>query len=128
MKPRILIAAAMLALLTACSSLGLVTPQTFEQRLAAGYLTVQTVAETATAAVKANKLSDADAKNVVQTSRAALQALGVAQQLRLEACLPPPMVTASPAACSAPAADAKLQATLAILSTLSAYLATKTGG
>lgn len=100
------------AALSACASLGMQTPDTFNKRVAAAYLTVQTIAETATAAVNTGKLSKADAANVVTTSRAALAAIGVASGLY---------------ATNPQAGEDKLAATLAILVALQSYVATQQG-
>lgn len=109
-------------LFAACAQLGLQTPQTFDQKLAAGYVTVQTVAETATAAYTAGKLKEADRTNVVTTTRAAITGLDLAKTTRDALCPP-----AAGPTCTAPAADAKLAATMAILTALQAYLATQQG-
>ncbi len=108
MKRLILIAC--MAILTACASLGMQTPDTFNKRAAAAYATVQTVADSATAAVNAGKLSKADATNVVTTSRTALAAIDVATSLH---------------ATNPQAGEDKLASTLSVLNALSAYLATK---
>ncbi len=108
MKQLLLIAC--MAILTACTSLGMQTPDTFNKRAAAAYATVQTVANSATAAVNAGKLAKADAMNVVTTSRTALAAIDVATSLH---------------ATNPQAGEDKLSATLVILTALSSYLATK---
>lgn len=98
-----------ITMLAACAQLGMQTPATFNQRVAAGYTTVQTVAESATVALQAGKLSRADAANIVTTSRTALDGLAVAQTLH---------------AGNAAAGEDRLAVTLAILQSLQAYLAT----
>lgn len=107
------------ALLSACAQVGIV-PDTFNKKLAIGYATVQTVAESAAFAYAAGKLSDADKNNVVTTSKAAITGLDLAQTIYAGVC-----PKTAPQPCAAPAADAKLQATLAILTALQAYLATQ---
>lgn len=114
-----------LAVLAACAQLGLQTPDTFEKKAAAAIVTVQTVAESATAALVAGKLSKTDAENVVSTGRASLQAIMVAQQLYYAACPLRAQIETSDPACKAPAAENKLAATLVILTTLQSYLATQ---
>lgn len=109
MKIRSFLAAALLAL-AACSQVGLQTPQTFNARLAAGYTTVQTVADGARAALVAGKITKADADNVVTTERTALAALDVANQIH---------------ATDPKAGEDKLTATLTILQALNAYIATQ---
>lgn len=100
----------LLALLTACAQMGMRSPETFNQRIAAGYTTVQAVNEGALVALNAGKLSKADAGNIVTSSRAALDGLTVARTLHAS----DPM-----------AAENRLAATLAILQSLQAYLATQ---
>jgi hypothetical protein len=111
--------------LAACAQLGTPPVDTFNKRVAVAYATVQTVAEGATAAYTAGKLSDSDRTNVVTTGRAAVQGIMVAQTLHLQACPLRPQIETPDPACTAPAADAKLTATLAVLSALQAYLATQ---
>lgn len=127
MKTRLFFAACLLLIHAACTSLGIAPADTFEKRVAAGALTVQTVAETTTAAVRAGKLSKGDAENVVTTLRTAHQALMVAQGLYLDACPLRPVVETSAPGCTAPLADNKLTATLTILTALQAYVATQGG-
>lgn len=116
---RLLLLAAGLAL-SACTTLGVSTPDTFNKRIATAYTLVQTVGDSATAAVQAGKLSPSDAGNVVTTGKAALAGLDVVRALHDSAC-----PATAPATCAAPAADAKLTSTLAVLAALQAYLATQ---
>ena len=104
------ITVAFTALLGACAQLGMQSPDTFNKRVAAAYVTVQTVADGATAALTAGKLSKSDATNVVTTGRTALQAIDVAAQLH---------------STNPKAGEDKLAATLAILTALQGYLATQ---
>jgi hypothetical protein len=94
--------------LAACSSVPAV--DTFNKQLAAGYTTVDAIAQSTSAALAADKITQADAATVVTTARGALSALDVASQMH----------ATNPAG----AAD-KLQATLAVLTALQGYLATK---
>jgi hypothetical protein len=87
-------------------------PDTFNKKLATGYAAVQAVNESASALLTAGKISKADAQNVVSTSRTALVALDAAAE----------MGKTDPAG-----ADVKLTATIAILTALQTYLATKKG-
>jgi hypothetical protein len=93
--------------LMACTA---IVPQTFNERLAAGYKTVETVADTAITLRTAGKITQADARNVAATNDTALAALDVTKGLSKT---------------DLTAADAKLAATLAILTQLQAYLAAK---
>lgn len=104
------IAALAVAFLMGCSTLGVQSPTDFNGRLAAGYKTVEGVANTATQLRAAGKLSDADRENVVATSRTAVAGLDLAGQVH----------KTNPAA-----GDQKLTATIAVLTALQTYLATK---
>ncbi len=107
---RSLAAGLVLVALAACAQVGMQTPQTFNARLAAGYTTVQTVADGARTALAAGKITKADADNVVTSERTALAALSVASQLH---------------ATDPKAGEDKLSATLAILNALNAYVTTQ---
>jgi type II secretory pathway component PulM len=96
--------------LAACAAFGTPAPQSFNQRLVAGYTTVEAVANTATQLRAAGKLSDADKDNVVSTSRTALAGLDLAAQVH----------KTNPAA-----GQDKLTATITVLTALQAYLLTK---
>jgi hypothetical protein len=99
--------AGFIACLMACTA---IVPQTFNERLAAGYKTVELITDTTTVLRQANKISKADKDNVAATNSTALAALDV---------------TASMSKTDLTGADAKLTATLAILTQLQAYLASK---
>ena len=101
-----------LALVAACSQLGLATPATFPQKVAAGYAVVQTVNESALNLLKAGKLNKTDAQNVVDTSKAALEAIDLAR---------------STYATNPTGAENKLVGALTVLTALQTYLATKGG-
>lgn len=111
MRPRYLpFYGLLLILLTACQTLGIATPQTFNQRLAAGYATVTGVRDTTAALLTANKLSVADAQNVQTQADTARTGLDLARQLH---------------ATNPPAGDAKLDAVVTGLAALEAYLSTR---
>ncbi len=93
--------------LAACASEGLAL-DTFNKKVVGAYATVQTVAETANAALVSGKLSKADAQNVVATSRTALAAIDVAEHVH---------------ATDPVAGENKLLSALVILQALQAYLA-----
>jgi hypothetical protein len=97
-------------LLSACAQLGVPSPDTFNKRALAGYSTVEGIAKTATELRTAGKLSDADRDNVVATSRTAIAGLDLARQVH----------SANPQA-----GEDKLTATIAVLTALQAYMATK---
>jgi hypothetical protein len=98
--------------LVACAQLGLVGPQTPEQRVAAGYATAEAVNRTATQLLNAKKISSVDGQNVLNTTRAARQGLDVARSLTK---IDPKSATA------------KIEAQQAILKALQEYLATRGG-
>lgn len=91
-----------IALLCACAQLGLVTPQSFGERLAAGY-----TATTAASLLEARRISPGDAQNVQEGANNARAGLDIARDLR----------ESEPAA-----ADARLTTAITALSALSAYL------
>lgn len=97
-------------LLAACQALGVKAPETFNERLAAGYVTVEGIAKQAQQLRAAGKLSDADRANVVATNTQAIAGLDLAKQIH----------DTNPQA-----GTEKLTAALTVLNALSAYLATK---
>lgn len=111
----------LVASLIGCASVGIET-DTFNKRMLAGYATVQTIAEGTTAAYQAGKLGEKDRSNVVATGRAALEGMELARTVHDQQC-----PATAPPTCKSPAADAKLTATLAVLTALQAYLATHGG-
>ena len=115
-----LLATALVIGVSACAQLGLSPADTFNKKLAAGYATVDAVAQGATALVNQGKLGDSDKANVVATTKAAVQGLDLARSLYTQACPP-----GSPATCTAPSATTKLEATIAVLTAMQTYLATK---
>ncbi len=96
--------------LSACASLGVPSPDTFNKRVAVAQTTVQTVAESATAAYTAGKLSETDRTNVVTTGRSTLAAIDVARNMH---------------ATNPTGAENKLASALAILVALQTYLASQ---
>jgi len=96
--------------ITACSSLGVSAPQTFNQKALAAHSTVTAIANSASALRAAGKLSDGDRDNIVATLRSAEAGIDMAT------------LTAK----TNPAAGAdKLSASIAVLTALQTYLATK---
>ena len=102
--------ALVLALLVGCAQLGLATPQTFNQRAAAAQSAITQVRITASQLVLAKSITANDADNVLAQTDHARQALDLA---RLASATDPA------------GADAKLRATMAVLTALQGYLATK---
>lgn len=97
-------------LLVACAQLGVPAPQTFNERLAAGYGAVTQVRTTATTLLEAKKISADDAQNVLTTTDAARQGLDVARSLSKT---------------DLTAAEGKVSAIRATLTALAGYLATR---
>lgn len=97
-------------LLAACAQLGLPAPETFNERLAAGYGAVTQVRSTATTLLEAKRISSEDAQNVLTTTDAARQGLDVARSLSKT---------------DLASAEGKVNAVRATLTALSAYLATR---
>lgn len=95
-----------LLVLHACASLGL-QPKTFNERLAAGYISVTSIRQLGTTLTRNNILSPDDADNVVKLSDNARSGLDVARTLK------------------GVEAEDKLTSTLLILESLQKYLATK---
>lgn len=98
------------SLLLACAQLGLPTANTFNERTAVAIGTVTQVRVTATALLKAGKLSSADGENVLKQTDNAAEAVTVARAIF---------------ATDPGSANSKLTAAAAILSILQQYLATK---
>ena len=117
---RALVATLVTAVIGACTAVGMAPADTFNKKVASAYALVNTVADSATAAYTAGKLSDADRTNVISTSSAAIAAIGVARRVRAEECPP-----TAPATCTSAKADDKLTATLTVLTALQSYLATQ---
>jgi hypothetical protein len=85
-------------------------PQTFNERIAAGYVLVTTARATATTLLNAGKLTADDGTNVLQVTDVARDGLNVARTL---------------AATDLTSAEAKLAATNTALVALQQYLATR---
>lgn len=100
----------LLILLAGCASLGLPTPTTFNERLAAAYSTVEAVRTEGDSLLAARRITSADAQNIQDQATNARSALDVASLAFLK----------DPAA-----ANTKLTATITTLTALQAYLATR---
>lgn len=111
--------------IAACSSLGMAPTDTFEKRVAAGIVTVDAVATAADNALTSGKLSKQDAQNVAAGARVALSGIMVAQKLYTDACPLRPVLETPDPACKSAEAATKLDSTLAVLTALQSYLATK---
>lgn len=106
-----LLAALVLAtLMIACAQLGVDSPATFNQKAVAAHQTVEGIAKLSLTLHQAGKLSEADRTNIVSTLRTAEQGVDLA----------------TIAAKTDPAGGlSKLNASIAVLTALQAYLATK---
>lgn len=94
-------------LLTACASLGVPSPQTFNQKELAAINTVDAVVQSATTLLAAGKISKADAQQVHDQAVNLKTGIDIAEQIH----------TNNPAA-----GDDKLAATIAGLTALQGYL------
>lgn len=105
-----ILASCSISFLPACAQLGIAAPETFNQKLAVGYITVTAVRETATKLVVAKKLNPDDAQNVQNQADTARAGLDVARD----------MFKATPVV-----ADNKLTSVTTALRALQTYLASK---
>ena len=93
-----------------CAQLGVQAPQTFNQKAVAAHGTVEGIAKTALTLYQSGKLSDSDRANVVSTLRSAEQGISLATIVSK----------------TDPAGGlTKLDASIAVLTVLQTYLATK---
>lgn len=109
---RSVLAALALAFLAACGSLGLATPETPAQRIAATVVSVTAVRQSAQTMLVAKKITPDDAENIQRQADNVIAGAQVARS----------MLGVDPAA-----ADAKLQQTRQVLLALQAYLAAREG-
>ena len=98
------------ALLVACSSLGLPTPETFNEKVAATQSSVTQIRQTATQLLNSKKIGVGDAENVLKGTDAASEGIAVARV----------MYSQDP-----DAAQARLKMIVAALTAIQSYLATK---
>lgn len=101
-----------LAFVVGCAQLGLPTPETFNERLAAGYQAVTGARASALALLKSGQISAADAQNVQEQADNARAGLDIARATQ---------------AADPTAANAKLTAVVTALTALQTYLRTKGG-
>jgi hypothetical protein len=100
----------LLLLGAACNQLGLPTAQTFEERLTAGYASVEAINKGAKSLLDAKKISSNDAENILDQTRNARVGLDIVRA----------MAKTDPSS-----ADAKLNAVRAGLTAAQAYLTAK---
>jgi hypothetical protein len=97
-------------LLSACAQLGLPTPETLNEKIAAAQGSVTQVRMTATQLLTAKKISVADAESVLKTTDAASEGITVARSLSAQ---------------DPNAAQARLTMIVTTLTAAQAYLASK---
>lgn len=107
---RAVFGAFLLALAAGCASLGVPTPQSFNENLAVSVAANTSVRETATTLLQAKKISAADAENVLKQTDVAREGLNVARSL---------------SGSDLASAQSRLEATTAALKALQQYLLTK---
>lgn len=100
----------LLMMLTACATLGLEQPKTFNERLAAAYTTVTAARDSAGTLLSSGKITAADAQQVQNQCDNVRSGLDIARDIHAK---------------DPPAGDAKLTAVLAGLTALQAYLQTR---
>lgn len=100
-------------LVVSCASMGIPTPETFNERLAAGYQTVIGVRTSAADVLRRGQITVKDAEHIQKQADLVRGWLDTARAVYPK----------DPAA-----GEAKLQATIAVLSALQTYLQTKSGG
>lgn len=110
MKSKLFLSSLVLIVLTACSVLGVATPQTFNEKEAAAISTVTGARSTAIALLTADKISAADARNIQTQCDTAREAITVAAAIH----------STDPAA-----AENRLEAIVVGLNALNTYLATR---
>jgi len=96
-----------------CAQLGVPTPETLNQKIAVAVASVTTVRQSTVTLLMAGKISAADAQNIQAQADNVIAGAQIARTI----------APTDPAA-----ADAKLQATIQVLTALQSYLAAKQGG
>lgn len=99
-------------LLAGCAYLGVPTPTTFNERVAAAYTTTTALVETTRTLLVAKKITPSDAENVLKQTDTVIAGLDVAR---------------SYSATNPIAANDKLTATLTILQAIQSYLNSQRG-
>lgn len=107
---RISLATFAVTLLMACAQLGLLTPETMNEKIATVQSSVTQVRMTATQLLQTKRISTADAENALKVSDAAAEGIIVARQLATQ---------------DTAAAQYRLTAIVTTLTAIQTYLATK---
>jgi hypothetical protein len=109
-EARFLMITMALTLFVACASWGIPGAQTFNEKLAAGYITADNVLKSTDALLLAGAISPTDAKNIVAQDDNVKAGLDIARTIN---------------ATDATAGSAKLNQVITALTALQTYLATK---
>lgn len=96
-----------LSMLSACGTFGLPTPDSYEEKLAAGYTTATNLVLTTSVLLSASKISSEDALNIRKTATTASEGLDIAESLK---------------AASPEVAQSRLDVSIASLEALKKYL------
>lgn len=107
---QMLLSLVLVSFLSGCAALGLPTADSFNERLAVGYMTVTTVRATTATLLNAKKLTAEDGDNVLKSTDAARAGLDVARTL---------------SKVDMKAADSKLTMIRTTLTALQAYLTSR---
>jgi hypothetical protein len=121
---------AIAVLLQGCAWLGLSTTSdfdTFNKRAAAAIGTVAQVRNSAADLLMGGVISNEDARNVLMQTDAAREGIVLAGQMYSRECPVVPGTGSPDPTCQASAANARLSSTVAVLTALQTYLATKQG-
>jgi len=112
MKAKLFLSALVLTVLTACASLGLAKPESFNEKASVAISSVTAVRQTAAALLQADKITAADAQNIQNQANNARAGITVAIAIN---------------ATDPKAAENRLTAVLVGLNAITAYLATQQG-
>jgi hypothetical protein len=78
----IAMAVLMFSVCVACATLGFPSPQTTQERIAAGYTTAKTIITTGDALLNAEKIGSKDSKNIRKAAEAGREGLDIADALQ----------------------------------------------
>ena len=101
------------AFLTGCAALGLLSPENFGEKVAAGYVTVEAINSNTLLALQARRISPDDAENINTQADNLKAAIDIARAMKSK---------------DPTAANAKLTAATTALIALQTYLKSKEGG
>ncbi len=113
-----LLAAVMLVAIAACSTLGLPSADTFNQKVAVAQGSVTQIRVSATQLLNTKAIGVTDAENVLKQTDAAAEGIAVSRTLYTQVC-----PATAPQPCTSPAASNRLAVATGILTVLQTYLA-----